>query len=202
MKNITKLVFLAILLASCSKPSSPVNQSTDLGLEPGSPIASLSGNPKPTEKSILPISQGDTVAAIKLASGEVLVKLYSKEAPNTVKNFLQKGNTGFYNNLTFHRVEPGFVVQGGDPKGNGTGGGTINSELNNIPFKRGSLGLARTAVSRDISNDSQFYICLSTETCSQLSGEYVNFGEVISGMDLVDRLQIGDKILEISSYTK
>ncbi len=202
MKNITTLVLLALFLASCSKPTSPVNKSTDLGLELEGSTASLSGNPKPTEKNTLPILQGDTVAAIKLAGGEVLVKLYSKEAPNTVKNFLQKGNTGFYNNLTFHRVEPGFVVQGGDPKGNGTGGGTIKSELNIIPFKRGSLGLARTPANKEISNDSQFYICLSSDTCSQLSEEYVNFGEVISGMELVDKIQIGDKILEISSYTK
>lgn len=143
----------------------------------------------------------DTIVALTINGNQVLIKLYPKEAPNTVANFLQKVNAGFYNGLKFHRVEPGFVVQGGDPKGNGTGGGKIRSEINSLPFRRGSMGLARGSVKED-SNDSQFFICLATDTCSQLTNEYVNFGEVISGMEFVDTIAVGDKITEISTMTK
>jgi len=139
--------------------------------------------------------------ALKTKNGQIVIKLYQTEAPNTVANFLKKVNNGFYNGLTFHRVEPGFVIQGGDPLGNGTGGGDIASEINQIPFRRGSVGLARGGV-KAISNDSQFYICLSDVSCSGLTGDYVNFGEVISGMDIVDQVRIGDKIIEITTKTK
>ena len=145
--------------------------------------------------------QNETIVGLKTKYGQIVIKLYQEEAPKTVANFLKKADSGSYNGLTFHRVEPGFVVQGGDPLGNGTGGGKIISEINTIPFKRGSVGLARGPIKEE-SNDSQFYICLATETCSSLTGEYVNFGEVISGMEFVDKISVGDKILEISSQTK
>jgi len=143
----------------------------------------------------------DTIVGLKTKDGQIVIKLYSEEAPNTVANFLKKVNSGSYNGLTFHRVEPDFVVQGGDPLGNGTGGGKIKSEINTIPFKRGSVGLARGPIKEE-SNDSQFYICLADESCSHLTNEYVNFGEVITGMEFVDKIAVGDKILEISSHTK
>ena len=155
----------------------------------------------PTSTQTIVNSDRDTVVTLKTKYGPIALKLYSKETPNTVGNFLKKVNSGFYNNLTFHRVEPGFVVQGGDPKGNGTGGGKITSEINTLAFKRGSLGLARGPVKAE-SNDSQFFICLATESCSHLTNEYVNFGEVLSGMEFVDQITVGDKILELSPYTK
>jgi len=144
----------------------------------------------------------DSIVGLKTKNGEIVIKLYPKEAPNTVANFLSKIQAGFYNNLVFHRVEPGFVVQGGDPLGTGTGGGKIKSEINSILFKRGSVGLARTAESKEVSNDSQFFICLSDETCAQLTGEYVNFGEVISGFEVLDKIAVNDKILELTDSTK
>jgi len=145
--------------------------------------------------------QQETLVGLKTKNGQIVIKLYQKEAPNTVANFIKKANSGAYNGLNFHRVEPGFVVQGGDPLGNGTGGGKITSEINNIPFRRGSVGLARGPIKEE-SNDSQFYICLADESCSHLTNEYVNFGEVVSGMEFVDQISVGDKILEISSHTK
>ena len=147
------------------------------------------------------ISKDETLAAIKLEEGQIVLKLYTQIAPNTVANFLKKSINGFYNGLIFHRVEPGFVVQGGDPEGNGTGGGEIKSEINSVPFKRGSLGLARGG-NIAISNDSQFFICLTTESCSQLTNKYVNFGEVIAGFEYLDKIKIGDKIVEITTKTK
>jgi cyclophilin family peptidyl-prolyl cis-trans isomerase len=143
----------------------------------------------------------EPIVKLTTSKGDILIKLYSDKSPNTVANILSKAASGFYKNLTFHRVEPGFVVQGGDPLGNGTGGGKINSEINDVPFKRGSVGLAR-GMDRSISNDAQFYICLATQTCSHLSNEYVNFGEVIEGMDVVDKIAVGDKILDLSDNTK
>jgi len=152
----------------------------------------------PSVKTII----GDTVVAIKTKNGQIVVKLYQKETPNTVATFLKKVKSGFYNGLTFHRVIADFMAQGGDPTGTGSGGGSQASELNQIPFKRGSLGLARTPATKEISNDSQFYICFTTEGCQHLTGDYVNFGEVISGLDILDQIKQGDKIIEITDKTK
>jgi cyclophilin family peptidyl-prolyl cis-trans isomerase len=148
------------------------------------------------------INTNDTLISIKTKDGEIIAKLYSKETPNTVANFIQKADSGFYKNLTFHRVITGFMAQGGDPTGTGMGGGKQASELNSIPFVRGSFGLARTAETNQVSNDSQFFICFTTEGCQHLTGDYVNFGEVVSGLDILDKIQQGDKIIEITTKTK
>ncbi|MCL5009971.1 MAG: peptidylprolyl isomerase, partial [Patescibacteria group bacterium] len=96
--------------------------------------------------------------------------------------------------LIFHRVE-NWVIQGGDPNGNGTGGGPMPTELNNKPFVIGSLGVARGG-NINISNNAQFFI---TKTdASWLNGKYTNFGIVTSGMDVVNKIKVGDKILGIS----
>lgn len=130
--------------------------------------------------------------------GDIKIKLYTDKIPNFSQNFIQKANSGYYDGLTFHRVEPGFVVQGGDPLGNGTGGKTIPSEIDQTPFVRGSVGVARGG-DINFNNDSQFFICLTTEMCSQLTGQYTNFGEVISGMEIVDQIQVGDQILKMQN---
>ena len=140
-------------------------------------------------------------AAVTTKDGQIVLKLYSKEAPNTVANFIKKADSGFYKNLIFHRVIAGFMAQGGDPTGTGTGGGQIASEINNIPFVRGTIGLARGG-DKAISNDSQFFICFTTEGCQHLTSDYVNFGEVVSGLDVLDKIQQGDKIINITSQTK
>ncbi len=133
-------------------------------------------------------------ATIKTSKGDIRVKLFGKEAPKTVRNFLNKIKSDYYNGLTFHRVED-WVIQGGDPKGNGTGGGLIATEPNTLPFVEGSLGVARGQDPR-ISNDSQFFIT-KTES-SHLNQQYTNFGIVESGMSVVNSIQIGDKILGIT----
>ncbi len=124
-------------------------------------------------------------AVIKTSKGNITVTLFGKDAPNTVKNFLNKIKSGFYNNLTFHRVED-WVIQGGDPKGDGTGGGLMQTEMNALPFTPGSLGVARGADIR-ISNDSQFFIT-KTES-SHLNQQYTNFGQVTEGMDVVNKIK-------------
>jgi peptidyl-prolyl cis-trans isomerase B (cyclophilin B) len=132
-------------------------------------------------------------AVIKTSKGDIGLTLFGRDAPKTVKNFIDKAKGDYYKNLTFHRVED-WVIQGGDPKGDGSGGGQMQSEMNNLPFVEGSLGVAR----RDdikISNDSQFFITKSE--ASWLNGKYTNFGVVTKGMDVVKSMVIGDKILGI-----
>lgn len=132
-------------------------------------------------------------ATIKTERGEVKIALYTDKSPNTVENFISKAESGYYKDLIFHRVES-WVVQGGDPLGNGTGGGEMATELSDTPFKIGSVGVARGGDIK-VSNDSQFFIC--TDDCSWLTGQYTNFGEVVEGMDVVKSIKIGDKIGEI-----
>lgn len=146
-------------------------------------------------------SKAESIVAIKTKDGEIVLKLYQDLAPKTVANFINKANSGFYKGLIFHRVIPEFMAQGGDPLGTGTGGGNQKSEINNIPFVRGTIGLAR-GDDKAISNDSQFFICFSTEGCQHLTGDYVNFGEVISGLDVLDKINQGDKIIDITTKTK
>lgn len=133
-------------------------------------------------------------ATIKTSKGTITATIFGKDAPRTVKNFLTKSKSGFYNNLTFHRVED-WVVQGGDPKGNGTGGGLMQTEINALPFVEGSLGIARGADIR-VSNDSQFFITKSE--APHLNQQYTNFGIVTEGMEVVNSMKIGDKILSIT----
>jgi peptidyl-prolyl cis-trans isomerase B (cyclophilin B) len=133
-------------------------------------------------------------ATIKTSKGDIEVMLSSRDAPNTVKNFIIKAQTGFYKNLTFHRVED-WVIQGGDPQGTGAGGGLMQTELNNLQFVPGSLGVARGSDIR-VSNDSQFFIV--KKEAFWLNQQYTNFGIVTSGMDVVNSMQIGDKILGIT----
>jgi cyclophilin family peptidyl-prolyl cis-trans isomerase len=197
-KFISLILFSGILLSACTNKYSDQN----LDMSQNTPVT-------PAENNILNISSNpinpninENMASIKTKDGEIIVKLYSQETPNTVANFINKADSNFYQNLTFHRVIPGFMAQGGDPTGTGSGGGKQKSELNNIPFVRGSLGLARTAETNQISNDSQFFICFTTEGCQHLTGDYVNFGEVVSGRDILDKIQQGDKIINITTKTK
>ncbi|MDQ3928211.1 MAG: peptidylprolyl isomerase [Chloroflexota bacterium] len=127
------------------------------------------------------------------AKGCIVTRLYtdaSAKVPNTIANFEKKANSGFYNGLVFHRVED-WVIQGGDPEGTGAGGGRMPSEYNDLPFKAGSLGIARGQDPTQ-NNDSQFFI---TKTAADwLNGQYTNWGEVVQGMEIVNQIAIGDKI--------
>ncbi len=133
-------------------------------------------------------------ATIKTSKGDIVLTLYPEVAPKTVSNFVTKSQSKFYDNKTFHRVED-WVIQGGDPKGDGTGGGNMPVEFNQKPFVKGSLGVASRGDGK-VQNDSQFFI---TKTPAEwLNGQYTNFGIVTEGMDVVDQIAIGDKILSIT----
>jgi len=128
--------------------------------------------------------------------GAIEIELHPDSAPKTAENFVTLAKKGFYNGLTFHRVEPGFVAQGGDPNGNGTGGPgySIKAEFNERPHKRGAVAMARAA--DPDSAGSQFYICLAPAPF--LDGKYTVFGQVVKGMDVVDKIQIGDKMKSVT----
>jgi cyclophilin family peptidyl-prolyl cis-trans isomerase len=133
---------------------------------------------------------------VELEKGGVFtIQLLPDVAPRTVQNFFEKAGNGFYNGLTFHRVED-WVVQGGDPRGNGTGGNmTLATELSDRPFGIGSVGVARLSNETRVSNDAQFFICLKPSP--HLNGGYTNFGQVVAGMDVVQAIQRGDRIKQI-----
>jgi peptidyl-prolyl cis-trans isomerase B (cyclophilin B) len=135
-------------------------------------------------------------AVIETEKGTMVVELFTKEAPGTVENFAKLIGDGFYNGLTFHRVIPDFVIQGGCPNGTGTGGPgyTIKCEVDNNPNKhlRGSLSMAHRG--KD-TGGSQFFICHSPQP--HLDGLHTVFGRVIEGIDVVDQIRPGDKMLEL-----
>ncbi|WP_411953361.1 peptidylprolyl isomerase [Alkalibacillus sp. S2W] len=129
---------------------------------------------------------------IQFENGEqIQFELYPDGAPNTVDNFVKLANDGFYDGLTFHRVIPGFVIQGGCPNGTGTGGPgyTIKCETEGNPYQHehGSLSMAHAG--KD-TGGSQFFICLDQQP--HLDGRHTVFGKVTDGLDVVDRVRPGD----------
>ncbi|SFQ95785.1 peptidylprolyl isomerase [Desulfoscipio geothermicus] len=134
---------------------------------------------------------------ISTGKGNISLEVYPEKMPVTVENFLKLTNDGFYNGLTFHRVEH-WVVQGGDPRGNGTGGPgwTIKLETHpDLKNVRGAVAMARAA--HPDSAGSQFYIL--KKDASWLDGQYAVFGRVTEGMDVVDNLEIGDKMDKVQA---
>jgi len=164
----------------------------------------------------------DQVAVIKTTKGNIVIELNGKDAPKHVENFVKLAKSGFYNGLTFHRVEPGFVVQGGDPAGNGTGGPsdadmkkaygkvpdwvkqdaggyTIPAEIK-APHVDGAVAMARTNNPEKRSSASQFYICMGPQ--GFLDGNYTVFGQVTEGMDVVRKINVGDKMVSVTIKDK
>ena len=129
-------------------------------------------------------------------SGQIRIEFYSEDAPKTVENFVTLASRGFYDGLTFHRVVPGFVVQGGDPKGDGTGGPghTVKAEFNARKHARGTLAMARSQ--HPDSAGCQFYITYGPQP--HLDGNYTVFGQVVAGMEHVDGIKQGDRMRSVT----
>lgn len=137
-----------------------------------------------------------TTVVITTSKGVIKYKFYPNEAPNTVKRIAELIQKGFYNGLGFHRVVPGFVIQGGDPKGDGTGGSgqNLKAEFNSRKHVPGAVAMAR-AQDPD-SADSQFYISLGTHP--HLDNSYTVFGKVVEGMDVVEKIAVGDRMTSVT----
>jgi peptidyl-prolyl cis-trans isomerase B (cyclophilin B) len=135
----------------------------------------------------------ETKAVIETKFGNIELKFFPEVAPNHVNNFIELAKKGFYDGTTFHRVIPGFMIQGGDPNsknpdksmhGMGGPGHTVKAEFNEKPHKRGILSMARS--SNPDSAGSQFFICVADAPF--LDRQYTVFGEVVSGMDVADKI--------------
>ena len=135
----------------------------------------------------------DTRAVIETKFGKIELKFFPEVAPNHVNNFIELAKKGFYDGTTFHRVIPGFMIQGGDPNskdpdrkrhGMGGPGHTVKAEFNQTPHKRGILSMARS--SDPDSAGSQFFICVADAPF--LDRQYTAFGQVTSGMEAVDKI--------------
>lgn len=144
-------------------------------------------------KEEIPAQKPEEIASIDTKFGQIKIKFFEKDAPNHVQNFKNLAKQGFYNNTTFHRVIPGFMIQGGDPNtkdadrsNDGLGGPdyNVNAEFNSHSHQRGIVSMARSADPN--SAGSQFFICVAPATF--LDRQYTVFGEVISGMDAADKI--------------
>ena len=146
----------------------------------------------PSEDELQSLLERAGAANVRLSTphGDIVFSFYPEDAPQHCAAFIKLVDAGFYNGLTFHRVEPGFVVQGGDPSGDGTGGPgySIPAEFNNRPHVRGTVAMARS--SNPNSAGSQFYICLGDARF--LDKQYTVFGQTIEGFEALDKIRVGD----------
>lgn len=137
-------------------------------------------------------------AKINTDKGEMLVEFYEKDAPKTVENFVKLSKDGYYDGLTFHRVIPDFVIQGGCPDGTGAGGPgySIDCELDgdNQFHDKGVLSMAHAGRN---TGGSQFFVCHSRNNTAHLDRNHTCFGKVIEGLDVIDQVEAGDKINKI-----
>jgi cyclophilin family peptidyl-prolyl cis-trans isomerase len=170
--------------------------------DPSRPYAGLDAQARSNIGTAIPPLTIDTtkkyVATIKTAKGDIVVELNPQAAPQTVNNFVYLASNGFYDGLTFHRVEPNFVIQGGDPLGNGTGGPGYNvpPEIK-LTHTDGAIAMARQGgdPATTPSSGSQFYITMGAQPA--LDNNYTVFGQTIKGMDVVKQIAIGDTIERI-----
>ena len=177
-----------------SAPSASTPSAGNLGPD-GQPVKALADFPDGQDGA-------NVEAVIKTAKGDIVVRFFPDAAPVTVASFQHLARSGFYNGLRFHRVEPGFVIQGGDPKsrdpnapdvGTGGPGYYLPAEFNDRPHKTGTLSMARSQSPN--SGGSQFFICLGDQP--SLDNQYTVFGETVSGMETVQGIVAGDLINEI-----
>ena len=134
-------------------------------------------------------ANGDKIL-LNTSKGEIIINLMPEIAPVHVARIVELVNTGFYDGIIFHRIIPGFMAQTGDPKGDGTGGSGTNlkAEFSDYKYINGTVGMARTMDPN--SADSQFFICF--DGCGHLTGQYTVWGQVETGMEVVEALNVGE----------
>jgi peptidyl-prolyl cis-trans isomerase B (cyclophilin B) len=181
-------VLLAFFLVGCGgEKEAQMEQAEEQAEEVMEPeeMAETEEATKPISKESI-VREKNPVVVIETSFGNIELELFWDKTPKTAENMLRLVLSGFYDGLAFHRIVPNFVIQGGDPLGNGMGGPgyTIDFEQADTKHLRGSLGMAR---SQDLNSaGSQFYICL--QALPNLDGKYVVFGKVVKGMDVVDKI--------------
>jgi peptidyl-prolyl cis-trans isomerase B (cyclophilin B) len=151
--------------------------------------------PRPAELSEYAQRAQNSRIRITTAHGDIVFRLFPDDAPLHAAAYLKLAESGFYDGLSFHRVEPGFVVQGGDPKGDGTGGPGyhLKAEFNERPHVRGTVAMARA--SQPDSAGSQFYICL--DDARFLDRQYTVFGQMTDGFEALDAIRRGDVMTSV-----
>ena len=189
---------LLVVLTGCSRPEPKPQKITPL-LEPRSAVAT---KPEPAESSSATDEdegEAETVVRINTEKGDIIAKLYDEKTPITAGNFLLLVKSGFYDGLIFHRVVRDFVIQGGDPAGDGSGGPgfAIPDEFDpELSHDRGILSMANAGPA---TGGSQFFICLEGKGFTDgLDYKHSVFGEVIEGMDVADSIRPGDQIVKIT----
>ncbi len=197
-KNFFKKIVCALVCAALLCVSVGCEKTRKYNLKDGSTVT-LKGDKikykiKQEDGKMISENSENVKVKVEMESGDVFVlELYPQYAPVTVENFLNLVDDGFYDGLTFHRIIPGFVAQGGDPEGTGMGGSGENIKgefasngfaANTLKHERGAVSMAR-AMDKD-SASSQFFICL--EDVDYLDGDYAAFGKVVCGMENVDKL--------------
>jgi peptidyl-prolyl cis-trans isomerase B (cyclophilin B) len=186
-KNKPLILVMMALLVGCSS-ATPKNKNVSTTISETKGIINYGIENKMSDKSKV---------VVETNKGKIELELFTEKAPITTANFTKLVESNFYNGLTFHRYVPGFVIQGGDPKGNGTGGSSEKIKLEIHPdLKHGVGALAMARSQHPDSASSQFYITLAPQ--AMLDGQYAVFGKVTSGMDVVQSLREGDKMNKIS----
>jgi cyclophilin family peptidyl-prolyl cis-trans isomerase len=187
-------VMLICSFIACTKKDDSLGLNTD---SEGSATGVLQAQDLSTDINGLSHVEG----VIKTVHGNIIFKFYPRKSPNTVTRILQLIQSGFYDGLLFHRVIPNFIVQTGSPQGdpNGGTGNKITAEINDLRHVKGSMAMARFDLEPD-SADSQFYIVL--DTLPHLDGKFTIFGQVVDGLDVVEKIVQGDKVLSISLNLK
>ena len=184
------LAFSAVTFSACSGKSTSSTEATKKAETAATAAQVTTAAPATADEAT-----GEVIKAVIDVKdyGVIKLDLYPDVAPKTVANFKKLTESGFYDGLTFHRIMEGFMIQGGDPKGNGTGGSdeeifgefTANGFTNNLSHTRGVISMARNRVSMD-SASSQFFIVQQDSTF--LDGQYASFGKVTEGMEVVDQI--------------
>jgi cyclophilin family peptidyl-prolyl cis-trans isomerase len=147
---------------------------------------------------VLPESETNKLVHLKTTKGDIVFEMLPKEGPNAASNFAYLTKRKFYDGLTFHRVVPGFVIQGGDPEGTGMGGPGYRFEDDkvNLPYNAGIVAMANAGPN---TNGSQFFIMLED---NPLPPQYSIFGRVVTGLDVVRKIGVGDKMVSVTLEDK
>lgn len=204
---VTLVALMSVSLAGCPGEEPPEMDYEDPLPPPGDPepeeAEPVNENNAGENEAAAEEENAKTMVTIATRHGEMVAEIYDETMPITAGSFLLLIDDGFYDGLTFHRVVPEFVIQGGDPAGDGTGGPgfTIPMEKpGEVPHERGVLSMAR---SQHIdSAGSQFFVCLSdnesVRALDSLGGGYAAFGKVVEGMEIADQVVVGDEIEKIT----